>query len=86
MKNNKIATKIIRGAKSVIFISATSKGLINDIIPNTKRRLKIFEPMIFPTPISSSPFLIAVRVATNSGNEVPIATIVKPIASLLIPK
>ena len=47
--------------------------------------MKIFEPTILPIAISAFPFLAAVTEATNSGSDVPKATIVKPINFSLIP-
>ena len=47
-------------------------------IPNTNRILKILEPITLPSAISFSPFLAATTLVTNSGSDVPTATIVKP--------
>ena len=54
-------------------------GVINALDPTTNRILKIFDPMMFPIAISALPFLAAVTEVTSSGNEVPKATIVRPI-------
>ncbi len=43
----------------------------------TMQILKMLLPTMFPTKRSLSPFLAAVTVVTNSGREVPSATIVK---------
>lgn len=48
--------------------------------------LKILEPNTFPTAIAFFPFLTAAKLTITSGNEVPSATQLKAITSLLIPK
>ena len=55
------------------------------LAPNTNRILKMFEPITFPITNSFSPFFKAVNDVTSSGNEVPMATIVKPTKVSLIP-
>ena len=57
-----------------------------DDTPKIKKILKILEPITFPTAISLSPFLAAMIDVTNSGNEVPTATIVNPMIASLSPK
>ena len=49
-------------------------GDIKDITPGRKSRLNIFEPIIFPKPISSLPFLRDECKVANSGKEVPMAS------------
>ena len=56
-----------------------SIGLINATNPNMIPRLNIFEPSTFPTDIESWPLKAAEIVTANSGAEVAMATIVKPI-------
>ena len=46
----------------------------------TDKILKILDPIIFPKDIPTSFFDSAIKVTNNSGKEVPIATIVIPIA------
>ena len=55
-------------------------GVTSAIVANTNKMLKILDPMIFPKDIPTSFFESAIKVTNNSGNEVPIATIVIPIA------
>ena len=43
-------------------------------------------PMILPSAIPELPLMAEPKLITNSGNEVPIATIVRPIISSLILK
>ena len=54
--------------------------------PIIRKILKIFEPTTLPTAISLSPFLAAITDVTNSGRDVPHATIVRPISASLRPK
>ena len=54
--------------------------------PKIRRILKIFEPITLPTAISLSPFFAAIIEVTNSGSDVPKATIVRPIKASLRPK
>ena len=74
---------VINEAAIIINISKKTALLIvitwiNDEIPNTKKILKILDPITFPNAISLSPLRAATIEVTNSGNEVPTATIVKP--------
>ena len=71
---------------SIIFSPINCNGLIADAIPSTIRILKIFEPIAFPTAISTSFFLAATMDVTSSGRDVPIETIVNPTRFWLIPK
>ena len=61
-------------------------GCINELIPRTKVRLKIFDPTIFPSAISQVPFLAATTLVISSGNDVPSATANSEINALEIPK
>lgn len=54
-------------------------GLISDAPPPIKSALKTLLPTTFPIAISGWPRKAAVRVAPNSGSEVPIAIMVSPI-------
>ena len=73
-------------AKSINKDVDTLIGLIADAVPKINNKLNVLEPSIFPRAISSSPFNIATTDVTNSGREVPIATIVSPISLSLMPK
>ena len=57
---------------------STIKGLIKLGIPITNKILKIFEPKTFPRAISCFFVKAALTETTNSGKEVPRATIVTP--------
>ncbi len=56
------------------------------LVPITNKILKIFEPTILPIAISAFPRLAAVTEVTNSGRDVPNATMVNPIIRSLTPK
>ena len=58
------------------FISVTSIGWIIDVIPNTAKILKIFDPIKLPTEIAFSFFITAITEVANSGTLVPKATTV----------
>lgn len=77
------ATRI---AASYTLIHSVLIGLMVTEAPSTKSRLKILEPITFPTAISVSPFKAAAILVTSSGREVPMATIVRPIRVWLTPK
>ena len=47
--------------------------------PSTSRILAMFEPTTLPTAISGAPLNTASKLTTNSGEEVPQATTVRPI-------
>ena len=55
------------------------------LIDKIKNTLKIFEPMTFPNAISEFFLKAATVEVANSGNEVPNATMVKPITDWLTP-
>ncbi len=69
-------------------INLLSKGTlqIRDVVPITKRILKILLHTILPIAIPALPRFAAVTEVTSSGSDVPKATIVKPINRSLIPK
>ena len=54
-------------------------GYIKPAIPNIINKLKLLLPMILPNTISDNPSKEATELTTNSGAEVPKATMVKPI-------
>ena len=53
-------------------------GLMVAESPSTQKMLKTLEPITFPMAKSVFPFRTATTAVANSGNEVPIATIVNP--------
>ena len=61
-------------------------GFITAANPKTKSILNKFDPITLPIAISVSPFFIATIDVTNSGREVPTATIVSPTKLALIPR
>ena len=54
--------------------------------PITVSRLKMLLPTTLPTAISRSPRRVATMDVANSGREVPMATMVKPMTTWLMPK
>ena len=56
-------------------------GLIIAEAPVIKVKFRTFAPTIFPIERSATFFLAEVTAVTSSGNEVPIATAVKPMIS-----
>ena len=79
-----IAKNNITLANIVITISPlelllNGKGRISELTPRIQKILKIFEPTIFPIAISDCFLYAATAEVANSGNDVPTATIVKPI-------
>lgn len=58
-------------------------GVITAEIPRIQKMLKMFEPKMFPTAISIFLRYTAATEVANSGNDVPTATIVKPINASL---
>ena len=63
---------------SIITCEPVVSGLTVPAIPNTNRILNMLEPITFPKANSFWPFLAATTLVTNSGKEVPTATIVNP--------
>ena len=60
-------------------------GVIREVIPSTASKLKILEPIRFPTEIAFSFFITAITEAANSGILVPTDTTVTPITLSLTP-
>ena len=55
-------------------------------MPRISNQLKILLPITFPSEMPELPFSAEPRLITNSGNDVPNATIVSPITNSLILK
>ena len=66
-------------------LGSTGIGEINDDKPKMNKILNTLEPITFPSAMSLSPLLAAITEVTNSGNYVPIDTIVRPIIFSLTP-
>ena len=56
------------------------------LIPKMKKTLKILLPKMFPNAISQFPFAAAIQEVASSGNDVPSATMVRPIIASLTPR
>ncbi len=54
-------------------------------IPRIRSVFEIFDPIILPNAIPELPFMLASILTTNSGAEVPKATIVRPITKEEMP-
>lgn len=65
-------------SKSTINTGLIGIALIEELMPKMKIIFKTEDPTTLPTIISTLPFLAATREVTNSGNDVPTETIVKP--------
>ncbi len=57
-----------------------------ELTPKTRKTLKMFEPITLPTARSAFLLKAAVAEVTNSGNDVPIATMLSPIKDSDRPK
>ena len=87
--NIKIPSSIDTPIKNIISINRAEEitiGLILEETPNINNILNILDPRTFPIAISFSPFVAAIIEVTNSGRDVPIATIVNPTNFSLKPK
>ena len=81
---NTLAPSMIQKSNLIKF-GSTGTGEINDVIPIIASKLNIFDPIQFPKTTSAFFRTTAINVVANSGNEVPIATNVRPITASLIP-
>ncbi len=81
-----IILKIISSIKSIMDAMSSGIGFKAEETPNISKILNILEPTTFPSAKSHSPFLAATIEVTNSGSDVPKATIVSPISVSLRPK
>ena len=81
-----IRVTIIINKASTNSIGSIDIGEIVAEAPSTNKMLNILEPITFPNAIEDSPFIAAIIEVTNSGSEVPIDTIVRPISWSLTPK
>ena len=84
-KSNKEAI-IITGQSVVKKLFCTSILAINNVIPKTKPKLAMFEPIIFPMAKSGKPSKADLILTINSGAEVAKETTVIPIMILGILK
>lgn len=70
---------------SVLKIVSNEMGLTNELMDKMRKILKIFDPIIFPTARSLFFFMAATTEVASSGNDVPMATMVKLITFSLTP-
>ena len=62
----------------MVFSTGIANGEMVMAVPDTRIRLKILAPMMFPSERALWPLARAVIAVTSSGREVPRATIVRP--------
>ena len=74
---SRTAVAVATAVSSTNLLSNTT-GLISAEVPATNKILKTLLPTILPIAISALPLLAAAIDVTSSGNEVPKATIVRP--------
>ena len=67
-------------------VALTVSGATKPVAPRIKPMLAMLEPMTLPTAKSLLPASAACTLTSNSGMDVPMATIVKPIMSTETPK
>ena len=70
---------------NLIKVGSTGTGEIKEVIPIIASKLNIFDPIKFPKTTSAFFRITAINVVANSGNDVPIATNVRPMTASLIP-
>jgi len=68
-----------------LYLGSNFTKFIILLTPQTKNILKIFEPIIFQIAISFCHFKTPIKLATSSGKEVQIATIVAHTKNILTP-
>ena len=82
--SNILAHNMIKKS-NFIKVGSTGTGEIKDVIPIIASKLNIFDPIKFPKTTSAFFRITAINVVANSGNDVPIATNVRPMTASLIP-
>ena len=82
--SNTLAPSIAQKSNWIKFES-TGTEEIKEVIPIIASKLNIFDPIKFPKTTSAFFRITAINVVANSGNDVPIATNVRPMTASLIP-
>ncbi len=77
ISNNKLLP-IVSDQSIFILALLTTMGYIKDVIGNTNARLQMLEPITFPIDMSGEPVKAEYELISNSGAEVPNATMVSP--------
>ena len=80
--NNNIAPKNDIGISFHTVFDFTDRSVIIDDTPNINKMFAMLEPIIFPRASWLLLFNAEIILIVNSGNEVPKATIVKPITKV----
>ena len=81
---NKLAPSMTQKS-NFIKVGSTGTGEIKEVIPIIASKLNIFDPIKFPKTTSAFFLRTETNVVANSGNDVPIATNVRPTIASLIP-
>ena len=85
-----IATKRLesttKGTSYFMLRRSMTIGATIAVMPTMPRILKIFDPTTFPRAISAFPLMAETTLTTNSGAELPTATMVSPTTMVGIPK
>ncbi len=79
-------TPASNGSSLDISRGLTQIGAITSVRPRIMPMLAILEPTALPTAISPNPLRAAIRETKNSGADVPMATMVRPISMGDMPK
>ena len=73
-----IEARIPSGISFLMLSEVRGTGRIRVVIPKMSRPLNRFDPVTLPIAISPLPCRAEITLTTNSGVEVPMATIVSP--------
>lgn len=77
MYNNR-ETPMVVGQSIFKLAEETFTGWIKAVMPSTRARLQMFDPITFPMAMSGLPLMADCKLINNSGAEVPKATMVRP--------
>ena len=78
MISRTIEANIPMGISHLMFVFVRATGANSEVMPKMANVLKMFEPMTFPMATSLFPWNADRVLTTNSGMDVPMATIVNP--------
>ena len=82
---NSISAEKVITPQSTKVMSPIESGCMRELTPRMSRRLKMLDPTILPKAICPFFLLTAMTEDTNSGNEVPPDTIVRPMNASYTP-
>ena len=81
MISRTIEANIPMGISHLMFVFVRATGANSEVMPKMANVLKMFEPMTFPMATSLFPWNADRVLTTNSGMDVPMATIVNPMTN-----